>query len=75
MPCRERLRVEINSEILNALRSIAAEQGRPVQGLVEEALVDFIEQRKKSSNPRAHVMGEYVASHEKYGPLYKKLAE
>jgi len=24
---------------------------------------------------RAHVMGAYLASHEKYGPLYKKLAE
>jgi len=27
------------------------------------------------AKPRAHLMGVYLASHEKYGPLYKKLAE
>jgi hypothetical protein len=37
-------------------------------------LADLIEKRKKST-PRPHVMGAYLASHEKYGPLYKKLAE
>jgi hypothetical protein len=41
---------------------------------VEEAFADLLEKRKKA-NPRAHVMGLYLASHEKYGLLYKKLAE
>ena len=41
---------------------------------MEEAFTDLIEKRSKGT-PRPHVMGAYLASHEKYGPLYKKLAE
>jgi len=41
---------------------------------VDEALADLIE-KHKNAKPRAHVMGAYLASHEKYGPLYKKLAQ
>jgi hypothetical protein len=40
---------------------------------VEEALADLLE-KHKNAEPRAHVMGAYSTSHEKYGPLYKKLA-
>ena len=35
---------------------------------------DLIEKRRNSA-PRAHVMGVYLASHDKYAALYKKLAE
>ncbi|MGH9482350.1 MAG: hypothetical protein ACRD1L_09685 [Terriglobales bacterium] len=42
--------------------------------LVEEALADLIAKRKQAA-PRAHAMAAYLASHEKYAPLYKKLAE
>ena len=56
------------------MRSLAHQEGRQLQVLVEEALADLIEKRKKAT-PRAHVMGAYLASHEKYAPLYKKLAE
>jgi len=45
-----------------------------LQALVDEAFADLIEKRKNAT-PRSHVMGAYLASHEKYGPLYKKLAE
>jgi hypothetical protein len=41
---------------------------------VDEALADLIEKRK-NVRPRPRVMAAYLASHEKYGPLYKKLAE
>ena len=41
---------------------------------VDEALADLIE-KHKNARPRPHVMGAYLASHEKYGLLYKKLAE
>lgn len=56
------------------MRSLADKEGRQLQALVDEALADLIEKRKKATS-RAHVMGAYLASHEKYGPLYKKLAE
>ena len=71
---REKFATQVNSEILSAVRLLAAKEGRQLQALVDEALADLIEKRKKAT-PRAHVMGAYLASHEKYGPLYKKLAE
>jgi len=73
-PTREKFATQVNSEILTAVRSLSAAEGRQLQALVEEALADLLEKRR-NSNPRAHVMGAYLASHEKYGPLYKKLAE
>ena len=54
--------------------ALAHKEGRQLQALVGEALADLIEKRKMAT-PRAHVMGAYLASHEKYGSLYKKLAE
>jgi hypothetical protein len=71
---REKFATQVNSEILSAVRALADKEGRQLQALVDEALADLIEKRKKTE-PRAHVMGAYLASHEKYGPLYKKLAE
>ena len=56
------------------MRSLADQEGRQLQVLVEEALADLIEKRRKG-RPRHHVMGAYIAIHEKFGPLYKKLAE
>ena len=71
---REKFATQVNSEILLAVRALADKEGRQLQALVDEALADLIEKRKKTT-PRAHVMGAYLGSHEKYGPLYKKLAE
>ena len=71
---REKFATQVNSEILTAVRTLSAAEGRQLQALVEEALADLLEKRKKAA-PRAHVMGLYFASHEKYGSLYKKLAE
>jgi hypothetical protein len=56
------------------VRHLAEKEGRQLRVLVEEALADLIEKRKKAT-PRALVMGAYLASHEKYASLYKKLAE
>jgi hypothetical protein len=71
---REKFATQVNSEILTALRTLAQSEGRQLQALVDEALADLIE-KHKNAKPRAYVMGAYLASHEKYGPLYKKLAE
>jgi hypothetical protein len=71
---REKFATQVKSDILSAVRTLADKEGRQLQSLVDEALADLIEKRKKAT-PRPHVMGAYLASHEKYGPLYKKLAE
>jgi hypothetical protein len=71
---REKFATQVNSEILSAVRALAQKEGRQLQALVDEAFSDLIEKRKRAA-PRAHVMGVYLASHERYAPLYKKLAK
>lgn len=71
---REKFATQVNSEILTTVRAIAQSEGRQLQALVDEALADLIEKRKHGS-PRAHVMAAYQGSLEKFGSLYKKLAE
>jgi hypothetical protein len=73
-PTRKKFATQVNSEILSAVRRLADKEGRQLQVLVEEALADLIEKRKKAT-PRSHVMSAYLSSHEKYASLYKKLAE
>lgn len=71
---REKFATQVDSKILESVRQLSVKEGRQLQVLVEEALTDLVGKRKNAT-PRAHVMGAYLASHEKYGPLYKKLAE
>lgn len=71
---REKFATQVNAEILSAVRSLAQSEGRQLQALVDEALADLIEKRKQG-RPRSHVLAAYQASHEKFAPLYKKLAE
>lgn len=71
---REKFATQVNPEILTAVRTLAQSEGRQLQALVDEALADLIE-KHKNAKPRPHVMGAYLASHERYGHLYKKLAE
>jgi hypothetical protein len=71
---REKFATQVNSEILSTIRTIAQNEGRQLQALVDEALADLIEKRK-NLRPRPHVMAAYLSSHEKYGELYRKLAK
>jgi hypothetical protein len=70
---REKFGTQVNSKILRDVRALAEKEGCQLQALVHEALADLVE-KHKNAKPRSHVMGAYLASHEKYGPLYKKLA-
>lgn len=71
---REKFATQVNSDILAAVRDLAQKEGRQLQVLVEEALADLLEKRRNAS-PRSHVMAAYLASHDRYASLYKKLAE
>ena len=73
-PTREKFATQVNSEILSSVRDLARSEGRQLQALVDEALADLLEKRRQGT-PRARVMATYQASHEKFGSLYKKLAE
>ena len=71
---REKFATQVKAEILSAVRTLAEKEGRQLQALMDEALADLLE-KHKNAKPRPHVMGAYIASHERYGSLYKKLAE
>ena len=73
-PAREKFATQVNAELLGEVRRLAQEEGRQLQALVDEALADLLEKRKQT-RPRPHVMSTYLASHEKYAPLYQKLAK
>ncbi len=71
---REKFATQIDSQILQAIRTLAHQEGRQIQSLMDEALTDLLEKRN-SAKPRPHVMNAYRASLKKYEVLYKKLAE
>lgn len=71
---REKFATQVDKGILTAIRAIAHEEGRQIQHLIDEALSDLIEKRRKA-RPRTHVMAAYRTSHDAFGDLYKKLAE
>jgi hypothetical protein len=71
---REKFATQVDTEILAAVRTLAEEEGRQLQALMDEALSDLVDKHRKA-RPRPHVMAAYLGSHEKFGSLYKKLAE
>jgi hypothetical protein len=71
---REKFATQVDAEILAAVRALAQKEGRQIQALVDEALADLIEKRRQG-RARAHVMAAYQASHERFAPLYRKLAQ
>lgn len=71
---RQKFATQVDPDILASVREIAEQEGRQLQALVDEALADLIEKRRQGK-PRQHVLASYLASHEKYGELYQKLAK
>lgn len=71
---RAKFATQVDPEVLATVRRLAQREGRQLQALVEEALSDLIEKRKRT-RPRDSVMAAYQSSHERYGALYEKLAK
>jgi predicted transcriptional regulator len=71
---RQKFATQVDADLLEAVRALASEEGRQMQALIDEALADLVEKRRLGK-PRQHVMTAYRASIERYGRLYKKLAE
>lgn len=64
---------QVDSEVLEKTRAIAQAEGKQLQAIIEEALLDLIEKRQ-SARPRAKVMALYEASVAQYKPLYERLS-
>lgn len=71
---RDKFATQVSTDVLAEIRALAKKEGRHVQALVDEALTDLID-KHRNARPRPHVMAAYQASHQQFGPLYKKLAE
>ena len=74
IPAREKFATQVDQEILEDVRQIAKESGRQIQSLMDEALRDLVEKHRRTRS-REHVLAAYRASHDRFGPLYKKLAK
>jgi hypothetical protein len=71
---REKFATQVDAELLTQVRTLAKNEGRQIQALIDEALADLIEKHRKS-RPRSHVMATYQASHGRFADLYEKLAK
>jgi hypothetical protein len=71
---REKFATQVDSALLADLRTLAKQEGRQIQALVEEAIAALIEERR-NAKPRSHVMAAYQKSHGKFAALYERLAK
>ncbi len=71
---RERFSSQADADLLADLRTLAKQDGRPFEDVLEEAMLVYIAARDQSV-PRASVMAHFRASLEKNRELGKLLAE
>jgi hypothetical protein len=60
-------------DVLGAIKAIADKEGKDLQALLEEAMLDLIEKRR-AGKPRRHVLGAFGESLADFDQLYRKLA-
>ncbi len=65
---------QISEDVLEMLRATAKQDGRQIQAVLDEALREYFDNRKRSA-PRRHVLSALQASMTEYDELYKALAK
>lgn len=65
---------QADPKVLDQVREIAAREGKQLQTVIDEALRDFIEKRKRGK-PRPEVMTAFGESLAQYDSLYRELAK
>ncbi len=61
-------------EVLDEVRAIAAKEGKQLQSVIDEALRDFVDKRRRGK-PRPEVLTAFGESLAEYDVLYQKLAK
>ena len=64
---------QLAPDVLETLRRMSANEGRHLQSILDEALREYIENRR-AGTPRKHVLSALQASMAEYDSLYKALA-
>lgn len=70
----QKFATQADPKVLEEVRSIAAKEGKQLQAVVDEALRDFIEKKRRGS-PRPEVMAAFGRSLVQFDELYKALAK
>lgn len=65
---------QADPRILEEVREIAAREGKQLQTVIDEALRDFVEKRKRGK-PRPEIMTAFGESLAQYDSLYRELAK
>jgi hypothetical protein len=65
---------QLAPDVLETLRRMSADEGRHIQTMLDEALREYIE-NKRAGKPRKHVLGALQASMAEHGALYEALAK
>ena len=60
--------------VLKEVRAIAAKEGKQLQSVIDEALRDFVEKRKRG-RPRPEILTAFGESLAEYDTLYQELAK
>ena len=74
MTARRRFTTRVDGVLLDELRTLARDEGREIQALVDEAIAALLEQRRQGT-ARPHVMAAHQRSHARFAALYEKLAK
>jgi len=69
----QKFATQADPDVLEEVRAIAAKEGKQFQSIIDEALRDFIEKRKRGT-PRPEVLTALGESLAEYEVLYKELA-
>ncbi len=65
---------QADPRVLEEVRAIAAREGKQLQAVIDEALRDFIDKRKRGK-PRPEVLTALGESLAEYDALYRELAK
>jgi hypothetical protein len=74
MTSREKFASQADPELLAQVRAIAAEDGRQLQAVIEDALRDYVSSRR-GERPRREVLGHLEATVAEHRELYRRLAQ
>jgi hypothetical protein len=65
---------QADPKVLEEVRAIAAKEGKQLQAVIDEALRDFIDKRKRGK-PRPEILTAFGESLAEYDALYRELAK
>jgi hypothetical protein len=65
---------QVDPHVLREVRAIAAREGKQLQTVIDEALRDFIEKRKRSK-PQPEALTAFGESLAEFDALYRQLAK